>query len=64
MDIRFENCKLEDYLALFKTGPPIKSVQKAELVKQISENESILHIVIKKPIMDPREQVLKRTIAL
>jgi len=55
MDIRFENCKLENYLSLFTTGPPIKSVQKAELVKQINENESILHIVIKKPIMDPRE---------
>ena len=64
MDIRFENCKLEDYLALFKTGPPLKSIQHAELVKQINENESILHIIIKKPIIDAREQVLKRTVQL
>jgi hypothetical protein len=55
MDIRFENCKLEDYLALFKVGPPIKSIQHAELVKQINDNESILHILIKKPIIDVRE---------
>ena len=66
MEIRFINTNLNDYLGLFTTGPPVKAAIKRELIEQTIDTddlkESIIHVIMKRPIMDAREQVLKRTI--
>lgn len=66
MEIRFLNTSMDAYMALFTTGPPVKAAIKRELVETMTDTddlkESIIHVVMKRPIMDAREQVLKRTI--
>jgi hypothetical protein len=40
----------------------VKAAKERKKLRQISNTESLLYMLITPPIMDPREQVIKRTI--
>jgi len=62
MHLTFKDTKIDTFLNLFTNGPPMKMAKERKKVRDISENESLLYILITPPIMDPREQVIKRSV--
>ena len=62
MNINLKDCSIDDFLKVFENGPPVKMALERRKVKNFSDNESLLYIKMKPPMMDAREQVIKRTV--
>ena len=62
MVLTIKNVKVEEWLAVHEDGPPVKNAAEKRKVKDLSENESLLYILVKLPMMDPRDMLVKRTI--
>ena len=62
MHLTFKNTKIDTFLNIFVDGPPMKAAKERKKLRDISDTESLIYILITPPIMDPREQLLKRTI--
>ena len=62
MHLTFKNTKIDTFLNVFTEGPPMKAAKERKKLRDISETESLIYILLTPPIMDPREQLLKRTI--
>lgn len=62
MNLTINNCKPEDFINVFKNGPPFKLATERRKVRDFDENSSLLYIKIKLPMIDAREQVIKRTV--
>ena len=60
MHLTFKDVLLEDFLAVFANGPPMKMAKERRKVRDISENESLIYVLMTPPIMDPREQLINR----
>ena len=58
----FKDTKMETFLNIFKEGPPMKMAKEKKKIRDISETESLIYVLITPPIMDPREQLIKRTV--
>lgn len=55
LHITFKNVKIESFLKIFEKGPPLKAAKERKKIRDISETESLIYILIQPPIMDPRE---------
>ena len=53
---------MDTFLNVFTNGPPMKAAKERKKIRDISENESLIYILLTPPIMDAREQLIKRTI--
>ena len=62
LNINLKNCSVDDYLKAFENGPPMKMALERRKVRDISDTESLIYVKIKPPMMDPRENVVKRTV--
>ena len=62
LDLTIHDCKPEDFLNVFKEGPPFKLAVERRKVRDFDENTSLIYIKVKLPMIDAREQVIKRTV--
>ena len=62
MHLTFKNVKMDKFLSVFDNGPPMKAAKERKKIRDISDTESLIYILITPPIMDPREQLVKRSI--
>lgn len=62
MEVRITDCTPEQFLAVFKEGPPVKLAVERRKVRDFDENTSLIYIKMKLPMIDMREQVIKRTV--
>lgn len=62
MNLVLKNVKVEEWLSVHDNGPPVKNAAEKRKVRDLSENESLLYVKIKLPMMDPRDMLVKRTI--
>lgn len=56
--MRFVGCTINQFWDTIKIGPPLQNIKKREVIKEISEYERIVHVMVKPPIMTTREQVV------
>ena len=62
IDIKVGDCTPQEYMKLFEEGPPMKVATERKKVRDIDENSSLIYLKIKLPMVDPREQLLRRTV--
>jgi len=62
LDIKVNDCTPEEFMSMFEEGPPMKVATERRKVRDLDENSSLLYLKIKLPMIDPREQVIKRTV--
>ena len=49
-------------MKLFEEGPPVKFALEKRKVRDIDENTSLIYAKVKLPMIDPREQLIRRTV--
>ena len=62
IDVRVNNCTPEEFVKLFENGPPVKFALERRKVRDFNDTQSLIYAKIKLPMIDPREQVIKRTV--
>lgn len=62
-DLRMNNVTIDNFLDVFKDGPPMKMAKERKCFRRVSDTESYLRVLIKLPMLDMREQIIKRTIS-
>jgi len=55
MELTFKNANKEQWFEMLKYGPPIKNLKSCDVIKEVSDRERYLRLVVKLPIMTARE---------
>ena len=58
MDVIYKNCQKEWQLEVMKDGPPVDQLRERRNLKQISDDEKLMYVRTKMPVMSDRDYIM------